>query len=389
MFAAFILACGTTHFFEVWTLWHPDYGIQGLIKAVTAAASLSTAVLLWPLVPRLLELPSPMRLRQVNEDLRTQIRERNEAVDRLRQSEEQHRLLVESVTDCAIIMLDRHGYVTNWNSGAERIKGYRVSEIVGAHFSIFYPPEDRDRGVPSLGLETAARDGRYEADGWRVRKDGGRFWANVVIHPVTDQTGQLVGFAKVTRDITAQVQHQEELQRVQAVLAQSQKMEAVGQLTGGIAHDFNNLLTAVLGNIELLEQYGQNDDQGFQRSLRAVRRVGERGAALTQRLLAFSRRQALRPQNADLNRLVSGMSELLRSTLGEQIAIEAVLAGGLWRTFVDTNQLESALLNLAVNARDAMPDGGKLTIETGNAYLDEEYSAAHAEVTAGQYSCWR
>jgi PAS domain S-box-containing protein len=385
MFAAFILACGTTHFFEVWTLWHPDYALQGLLKAVTAAASLSTAVLLWPLVPRLLELPFPVQLHQLNEQLLTEIRERNEALERLRQSEEQHRLLVESVIDYAIIMLDRQGRVSNWNSGAERIKGYTTREIVGQHFSIFYPPEDRDRGLPSQGLEIAAREGRYEAEAWRVRKDGRRFWASVIIHPVTDHAGRLVGFAKVTRDITARRQHEEELHRVEAALAQSQKMEAVGQLTGGVAHDFNNLLTLVLGNLELLEKDGESAQEGWPRTLRAARRAAERGAALTQRLLAFSRRQALRPHDTDINRLVSGMSELLRSTLGERIAIETVLAGGLWRTFVDSNQLESAVLNLAVNARDAMPDGGKLTIETGNTHLDEEYAAAHSEVTPGQY----
>ena len=391
MFAAFILACGTTHFVEIWTLWHPDYWVQGLVKLVTAAVSLMTAVLLWPLIPRLLELPSPMQLRQANDQLRAQIRARNDALEQLRHSEEQyrleeqHRLLVESVTEYAIIMLDRQGYVTNWNAEAERTNGYTTSEIVGQHFSILYPTEDRERGLPPRALEFATREGRYETEAWRVRKDGSRFWASVVIHPLTDEAHQLVGFAKATRDITARLQHREELQRVQAALAQSQKMEAVGELTGGIAHDFNNLLTVVLGNIELLELDGQKDEQRSRRLLRATRHAAERGAALTQRLLAFSRRQPLRPQHTDVNRVVSAMSELLRSTLGEQVAIETVLAGGLWCAFVDTNQLESALLNLAVNARDSMPSGGKVTIETGNTYLDDDYAAAHSEVRPGQY----
>src|SRR5207245_6692800 len=164
-----------------------------------------------------------------------------------------------------------------------------------------YLPDDRDLGLPSRGLEIAARDGRCETEAWCVRKDGSRFWGSVVIHPLTDQGRQVVGLAKAVRDITARRQHQEELERIQAALAQSQKSEAVGELTGGIAHDFNNLLTAVLGNIELLlEQDGQKDQERFRRLLRAARRAAERGAALTERLLAFSRRQALRPQNTDV-----------------------------------------------------------------------------------------
>jgi len=385
MFAGFILACGTTHFFDVWTLWHPDYGIQGVVKAITAAISLITAAMLWPLVPRLLQLPSRAQLRQSNEQLSGEIRERNEALERLHETEERHRLLVESVAHFAIVMLDREGSVANWSLGTQRIAGYTTQEITGRHFSMFYPPEDRECGLPSRALEIAARDGRYETEAWRLRKDGSRFWASVVIHPVTNQGGQFIGFFEVTRDITARREQDDELQRVRAALAQSQKMEAVGQLTGGIAHDFNNLLTAVLGNIELIEQNGHSDDERFRRLAEAARRAAERGATLTDRLLAFSRRQALRPQNTDVNQLVNGTSELLCSTLGERIAIETRLADGLSRAFVDPNQLENALINLALNARDAMPSGGTLTIETCNAYLDKGYTAAHPEVEPGHY----
>jgi PAS domain S-box-containing protein len=292
--------------------------------------------------------------------------------------------LVESVASFAIIMLDRQGYVTNWSLGTQRITGYTTEEILGKHISIFYSPEDRIDWV-SRALDIAARENRFETEAWLVRKDGSRFWASVVIHPVTDEGGQFIGFSKVTRDITVRREQEEELQHVRAALAQAQKMEAVGQLTGGIAHDFNNLLSTVLGNIELLELDGQKDEERFRRFLGSARRSAERGAALTQRLLAFSRRQALRPQNTDINRLVGAMSELLRSTLGKGIEIETVLAGDLWRVFIDANQLESALLNLAVNARDAMPAGGKLTIETGNTYLDGTYAAAHPELIPGQY----
>jgi PAS domain S-box-containing protein len=385
MFAGLILACGTTRFVHVWRLWHPDYVIQGVAKTITAIISLITAAMLWLIVPRLLLMPSHAQLRDANEQLSRQIRERNEALERLRETEERHRLLVESVAWFAIVMLDREGYVTDWSLGTERILDHTAQEIIGKHYSIFYLPEDRERGLPSLGLEIAARNGRYETEAWHIRKDGSRFWANVVIHPVTDQKGQFIGFFKVTRDITVRREQEDELQRVRAALAQSQKMEAVGQLTGGIAHDFNNLLTAVLGNIELIEQDGCSDDERIRRLAGAARHAAQRGATLTERLLAFSRRQALRPQSTDVNQLVCATSELLRSTLGERITIETILPSGLWLTLVDPNQLENALINLALNARDAMPDGGTLTIETENVDLNEEYKAAHPEVGVGQY----
>ena len=173
-------------------------------------------------------------------------------------------------------------------------------------------------------------------------------------------------------------------------LRQSQKMEAVGHLTGGVAHDFNNLLTVIGGGVETLQRLlatasldGQ--DAKVRRALDMIAHGANRAATLTHRLLAFARRQTLDPKPLDANKLVAGMSELLRRTLGESVALETVLAGGLWRTEVDANQLENALINLAVNARDAMPDGGKLTIETANAHLDDDYAAAHDDVAAGQY----
>jgi PAS domain S-box-containing protein len=314
----------------------------------------------------------------------TDITARTRAEAALRASEERYRVLVSGVVDYAIFMLDPNGMVTNWNAGAERIKGYRASEIVGQHFSRFYTEEDRARGEPQRALEVAAREGKYEAEALRVRKDGSRFWANVVIDALRED-GRLIGFAKITRDVTERVRIAEALDETRAALAQAQKMEAVGQLTGGVAHDFNNLLTAIIGTLDLLLERADWSRERARPLLEAALRSAQRGARLTSGLLAFSRRQTLAPQVTDANRLVAGMSQLLRQTLGETIAIETVLAGGLWQTSIDPNQLESALLNLAINARDAMPDGGKLTIETGNTYLDDEYAAARAEVTAGQY----
>jgi PAS domain S-box-containing protein len=312
-------------------------------------------------------------------------RQRDEAVAALRQSNEQFRLLVEGIEDYAIFMLNPDGRITNWNRGAERIKGYASSEAIGQHFSMFYTREDQRAGRPAEALDVAARVGKFEAEVWRLRKDGSRFWASVVIDSLRNDNGDLVGFAKVTRDITQRLQQQEALEKAREALAHSQKMQAVGQLTGGVAHDFNNLLTTILGSIDIIERRPGNLPAELLRLLAAARHAAERGAALTARLLAFSRRQALEPRVIQPNSMIRAMSDLLGRTLGENIVVEVVQSAGPGRTSVDPNQLESALLNLAINARDAMPNGGKLTIETGNTYIDEEYAAAHAEVKAGQY----
>src|SRR5580704_2020813 len=160
-----------------------------------------------------------------------------------------YRLLIEAVTDYAIYMLDASGIVTSWNPGAQRFKGYAADEIIGQHFSRFYSEEDRKSGLPSRALETAAREGKFENEGWRIRKDGTRFWAYVVIDPIRSESGEIVGFAKVTRDLTERKEAQEKLEKTREALFQSQKMEAIGQLTGGVAHDFNNLLMAVQGSL--------------------------------------------------------------------------------------------------------------------------------------------
>ncbi|MCC7346644.1 MAG: response regulator [Variibacter sp.] len=311
-----------------------------------------------------------------------------EEAEQRQRAEGRFQYLVEGVVDYALFMLDPSGIITNWNAGAERIKGYKEHEIVGRHFQTFYTEEDRAAGVPVRALETARTTGKFEAEGFRVRKDGARFWASVVINAIHDREGRLIGFAKITRDISERREAQLALQRAQEQLVQAQKMEGIGQLTGGVAHDFNNLLTVIIGNLESAQRNLQSPAADLSRVARSVdnaMRGAQRAASLTQRLLAFSRRQPLEPTPVDVGRLVTGMSELLRRTLGEQISIETVLAGGLWRVHVDPNQLEVSILNLAVNARDAMPNGGKLTVETANVYLDETYAAAQSEVAPGQY----
>jgi PAS domain S-box-containing protein len=324
-------------------------------------------------------------LQQANQTLEhrveQRVRELAASQTKLEDTERRFRLLVESVTDYAIYMLDSQGHVVNWNTGAERIKGYPREEIIGEHFSRFYTEDERAKGIPARALAIAATSGTYEAEGLRIRKDGTTFWAGVVINAIKSAKGELLGFAKITRDLT-------ERRAADERARQAQKMEGIGQLTGGVAHDFNNLLTIIIGNLETLER---NLDtvplpvDRLKRSAVNAMRGSRRAEALTQRLLAFSRQTPLAPKPTDISRLVVGLSDMLRRALGEQVAVESVLGGGLWRANVDPNQLEVAIVNLAVNARDAMPQGGKLTIETANIYLDESYAARQVEVAPGQY----
>jgi PAS domain S-box-containing protein len=301
------------------------------------------------------------------------------------ESERKFRLLVQGVTDYAIYLLDPAGVITNWNTGAARIKGYSEAEVIGQHFSMFYTPEDREADVPARALERAAREGRYELEGWRCRKDGTRFWANAVLDAIRDDDGQLVGFAKITRDLTERRQTQLELEKSREQLMQSQKMEAIGHLTGGLAHDFNNMLTGISGSLELMKtRLAQGRFNDFERYIAAAQGAASRAAALTHRLLAFARRQTLDPKPINANKLIASMEELVRRTVGPATHIETVLAIGLWPTLCDPNQLENALLNLCINARDAMPDGGRITIETANSWIDER-AARQRDMQPGQY----
>jgi len=446
-------------------------------------------------------------LRQLNDMLEQRIEARTkqmtEAYERLRQSERRFRLLVGSVVDYAIFMLDENGFVANWNAGAERIKGYTSDEIVGQHFSIFYTPEDRAAGVPERVLKAARRDGRYAAESWRVRKGGERFWANVVIDAVRDDRGEIVGFAKVTRDFTerrkaeqalvesermargiintaldafvqwdqeglvrewnpravsifgwsreealgrpiadllippdgraafraefdrfiaggetALLGHRLQMEMMrrdgarltvelaattlprgdgfafngfirdltdklvaEAAQRQALKMEAVGQLTGGIAHDFNNLLAAIIPSLELAKM--KLGDNPSSRYLDSALRAAERGASLTRQLLSFARKQELAIERVEVNRLIASVCEMLPRMLGPSTRIETRLADDIGATLTDPNQLELAILNLAINARDAMPDGGVLTIAT--AALSAETASERWQLAGGDY----
>jgi PAS domain S-box-containing protein len=298
------------------------------------------------------------------------ITERKKHEGALIDSEGRFRLLVSGVTDYALYMLDPKGIVSNWNVGGQRIKGYAPEEIIGQHFSRFYTPADRASGRPAAALAQAENTGRYEEEGWRVRKDGTFFWASVVIDAIRDESGKLLGFAKITRDITERRESQQKLERIQQQLAESQKLDALGQLTGGVAHDFNNLLMIVGGNVHSLKKVVGDDTTG-KRSIEAIEIATKRGADLTRQLLTFARRQRVNPEPFNVAERIKAVYEVLDTGLGGAVRLRTEIEPNLWPVIADTSEFETALVNLVVNARDAMPEGGTVTIEAKNAVLKD------------------
>ena len=296
------------------------------------------------------------------------ITERRAALDALRESERQFRLLVGGVTDYAIYMLDPNGIVVSWNAGAQRIKGYISDEIIGHHFSRFYTEPDRSAGVPARALHTATHEGRFEAEGWRVRKDGTMFWASVVIEPIRDEAGELVGFAKIIRDITERRRSQSELQEAQRQRTHAQRMDALGQLTGGVAHDFNNLLMIVSGHI-LTIQKAVTGDPKLSRAANAIAYAAERGSTLTRHLLTFSRRQTLHPKVFQIAETINACRTMLESSAGSTVRLSVMITPEIWPINVDESEFELALVNITLNARDAMPGGGALVFTAENVNL--------------------
>jgi PAS domain S-box-containing protein len=309
------------------------------------------------------------------------VTERQAALQALRESERHFRLLVSGVTDYALYMLDPEGHVSSWNAGGERIKGYAPAEVIGQHFSRFYTPSDQAAGRPARALSIARETGRYEEEGWRVRKDGSFFWASVIIDPIRDDDGKLIGFAKITRDISERREAQAALERVQQQLAESQKMDALGQLTGGVAHDFNNLLMIVTGHINTLKAVAADDPKAV-RAAHAIELAAQRGATLTRQLLTFSRRQRVNPQPIDVRQRVESIREVLTSGLGGGIRLVVDVAPDAWPVTVDVGEFEIALVNLVINARDAMPEGGTVTISTKNSELGSSEPIAPGEYVA-------
>jgi PAS domain S-box-containing protein len=303
----------------------------------------------------------------VEAELKHDIAERNKAQEALMESERRFRLFIQGVTDYAIFMLDPNGNITNWNTGAQRIYQYADSQVIGEHFSKFYSEEEQQRGEPARALQVAAYEGKYVTERQYLRRDRSLFWASVVIEAIRDEAGGLVGFAKTTRDISERREAQASLERAQEQLAQSQKMEALGQLTGSIAHDFNNLLMIVSGHAQLLRR--RLTDPKQLRAVSAMHSAANRGESLTRQLLAFSRRQPLNPVVADLKERIEAVHEMLVGSLRGNVQLECDISPDVWPVEVDIAELELAMVNIAVNARDAMPGGGTIALSTRNVTL--------------------
>ena len=304
------------------------------------------------------------------------VSEKRAVADALFNSEQQFRMLVQGVRDYAIYMLDADGYITNWNAGAALIKGYSAEEIIGQHFSTFYTPEDRQRGEPERGLETARRLNTFQNEAWRVRKDGSRFWASVVIDPIYDDRGTLIGFAKITRDVTEKKLNQEKSERRRESQHQSQKLEALGRLTGSVAHDFNNMLAIIRTAAEMLgsDMKLSHDTDHY---VKMITDASERAGRLTDQLLSFARQRPLRLEVFNPATRIEGMAQVMETTLGSRNTLLVDLADDIFTIKSDISQFDTALLNLVINARDAMEEGGTVSIIGRNVHmaLDEDGEA--------------
>jgi PAS domain S-box-containing protein len=298
-------------------------------------------------------------------------------------SAQEYRALVEAIADFAIYMLDPGGHVISWNLGAERFKGYKAEEVLGEHFRMFYTEEDRAKGMPERALSIAHTEGRFESEGWRLRKDRRRFWAHVILDRIATDEGVVIGYAKITRDVTPQKEAGEQLERAREALFQSQKLESIGKLTGGVAHDFNNLLMIIHSSLEMIEIKSAQPEQVMKLASHAKAAV-KRGSALTQRMLAFARKQELSMEVIDLRDLVNGMTDMLQRSLGPRIRLATNYPKDLDKVVIDANQLELAVMNLVVNARDAMPDGGNVTFSAHDVTIDHAHSTG---LQPGDYVC--
>jgi PAS domain S-box-containing protein len=389
-FGVFILACGFTHVLSIYTLWVPIYGIEGLVKAATAIASVFTAGMLWPLLPELLTIPSPFELRQVRAALEEEEMKGRGAERLLAQFQETQRALRESmarltaVVETAVdgfILIDSRGRILLFNPACERLFGYRADEVFQENVKLLMPQtyslhhddylrnflRTGERKIIGIGREVVGR-----------RKDGSTFPMDLSVGEAK-QDGESI-FVGIIHDLTERKLTERQLQ-------QAQKMEMVGQLSGGIAHDFNNLLTVIVGNAEhLSEQLKSRLD--LRQLADDICQAGERGAELTRRLLAFSRRQLLRPRAIDCHELIASTCKLLKRTLRENIEVTTAFNIDAIFAFADSGQLESAVLNLALNAQDAMAAGGRLTISTGIASLDDNYQGVgvHPDIESGEYA---
>jgi hypothetical protein len=363
MFATFILACGTTHLMGIWNIWNPDYWLSGVVKVVTAAASIGTAITLIPLIPRALKVPSPKQLEA--------------AVTEGRRAEIRFRSILAAAPD-ALVIVNSEGYIQLVNAQAEKLFGYGRDELLGLAIDLLVPARLGD--IHPAHRAAYAREPLPRPMGGQLhlfaqRKDGSEVPVEISLSPLETDEGLLVMAA--VRDVT-------ERRALEAQLLQAQKMEAIGRLAGGVAHDFNNVLTAILCSADLLlEDLAAADTR--REEVEEIHESAERAAALTHQLLAFSRKQVLQPEVLNLDAVVANVQKMLQRLIPENMELLTVLAGDLGAVLADRGQIEQVILNLALNARDAMPTGGQLTIETANVELDEEYTTQHAGVVPGRY----
>ena len=413
MFGIFILGCGTTHVMGIWTLWYPDYAVDGLVKALTALVSIATAIMLWPLMPQALAFPSPSQLARANQDLnreigerrqaeavvrqlndeleervrartaeleaanerlRQEVEERRHAEERLAAGEQRYRQVIELIREALWIHCDGRIVFAN-NAAAQMFGAGGPEQFVGRPAMDIIDPRDRERAAERTKILVGARRPVPLTEMRLQRVDGRPLVAEIQAVPF-DHEGRPAVLA-VARDITMRKDIEEQLR-------QSQKMEAIGQLTGGLAHDFNNLMMVVIGNLDRLDGALASNQQAREMAHSALS-AALRGSELTRKLLAFARKQSLQSTVVDLNDLVSSMTSLLGRTLGEKIQVEVRIGRNLWPIETDPAQVESALANLAINARDAMPNGGKLMIETANTSLDAAYAAENPDAAPGDY----
>lgn len=371
-FGVFILACGATHGMEVWTLWHADYWASGVVKAITAIASVPTAILLAKLIPQAIALPSPAAMRlEIAErkraeealsltrtDVHLNVTWRRETAEALRRSEERFRLLVEGIADYAIFMLDPAGFVSSWNPGAERIKGYRAQEIIGRHFSCFYGDEDLCQGRPALALREAAVHGRCEEDGWRLRKDGSRFRANTTLTALVDQHGELIGFAKITRDLTRSRRAEEALLTAQAELARVVRASSLGELTASIAHEINQPLAAIVNNANASRRLLAEPEPDLEEVRQAVDDIAEAGARageIISRVRTLLKKTPPERSPLCINQVIQEVLSLLSGSIErQQVLVETELLASPPPVLGDRVQLQQVLVNLLMNGIEAM-----------------------------------
>jgi PAS domain S-box-containing protein len=368
LFAAFILACGTTHIMGTLTLWVPLYWMDGAIKAVTAALSVATAIILWPLLPKAIALPAPSELRAANAQLERQIMERDAVAALLLDSESRLRELY-ARSPAALHATDAGGYILDVSNRWCALTGYGREEVIGRQIAGFYHQDDQPAALADLAALNAG-NGPCATERRLMCKSGDIREVTGSIETETNEAGQLRRILVALTDVTDQRAAERALWASEERLRHAQKMEAVGRLTGGIAHDFNNVLTTIMGSLELIETRAEADERTGRLARNALEGA-RRAARLTSQLLSFSRRQLLMPETLSPHAAVADVTELLTRTIGKGITLRvAPRTGEEWSMVADAAQLEMALLNLVINARDAIQEGrvekGEIAIRFDN-----------------------